>query len=282
MDDVLECYERPYDSEQPVICVDEKSKELRSTPRQASRDDRIDYEYRRHGTRNIFVACEPLAGWRDATVTARRTKLDFARYLRKLMKGRYKRARCVHLIVDNLNTHSAKAICEALKFEESPDWLKMSDRSLPWMRRTCPCPCPCPIPRENTMTQVFDHERLDVYQVAIEFVVAANSIVEHLPRGRSHLADQLHRASTSVPLNIAEGAGETSARERARFYRMARRSGTECAAILDICAKLELVPELGQARELLLRVVSMLIKLGKSHEHPGTGTGTGTGMGAAS
>ena len=84
------------------------------------------------------------------------------------------------------------------------------------------------------MTRVFDHERLDVYQVAIEFVVAANNVVEHLPRGQSHLADPLHRASTSVPLDIAEGAGETSAKEKARCDRMACRSGTECAAILDI------------------------------------------------
>lgn len=126
------------------------------------------------------------------------------------------------------------------------------------------------------MNPVFDHERLDVYQVAIKFVVAANRIVESLPRGHGHLADQLHRASTSVPLNIAEGAGETSAKEKARFYRMARRSGTECAAILDICRELELASELTEARELLVRVVSMLIKLGKSHERPGTGTGTGT------
>ena len=80
-----------------------------------------------------------------------------------------------------------------------------------------------------------------------------------------------------MPLNIAEGAGETSPKEKARFYRMARRSGTECAAILDICARLQLVSDLADARELLLRVVSMLIKLGKSQEDPGTGTGTGTG-----
>ncbi len=132
------------------------------------------------------------------------------------------------------------------------------------------------------MTQVFDHERLDVYQVAIKFVVAANPIVENLPRGKSHLADQLHRASTSVPLNIAEGAGETSTKEKARFYRMARRSGTECAAILDICRELELVTDLAEARQLLIRVVSMLIKLGKSHERSGTGTGTGTGTLSAS
>ena len=63
----------------------------------------------------------------------------------------------------------------------------------------------------------FDHERLDVYRVAIAFVVIANDVVESLPRGRGYLADQLQRASTSVVLNIAEGAGEFSAKEKARF-----------------------------------------------------------------
>ena len=79
----------------------------------------------------------------------------------------------------------------------------------------------------------FDHERLDVYAVAIDFVVLANEVVERLPRGRGYLADQLQRAATSIPRNIAEGAGEYSGAEKARFYRIARRSGTECAAILD-------------------------------------------------
>ena len=78
----------------------------------------------------------------------------------------------------------------------------------------------------------FDHERLDAYQVAIDFVALANDLVEHIPRGRGHLADQLQRASLSVPLNIAEGAGEFSPKDKNRFYRMALRSATECAAIL--------------------------------------------------
>lgn len=81
----------------------------------------------------------------------------------------------------------------------------------------------------------FDHEKLDVYQVAITLVVLIDEIVEHLPRGRAYLADQLLRAGTSVPLNIAEGAGEYSANEKIRFYRMARRSATECASIFDVC-----------------------------------------------
>ena len=77
----------------------------------------------------------------------------------------------------------------------------------------------------------FDHEKLDVYQAAIEFVVLANDVVENLPRGRGYLADQLQRASTSIPLNVAEGAGEFSINEKARFYRIAKRSATESAAI---------------------------------------------------
>ena len=63
----------------------------------------------------------------------------------------------------------------------------------------------------------FDHENLDVYKAAIEFVALANEVVEHLPRGRGYLADQLQRAATSIALNIAEGAGEFSGSEKARF-----------------------------------------------------------------
>ena len=111
----------------------------------------------------------------------------------------------------------------------------------------------------------FDHEKLDVYRAAIQFVVVANSIAEVMPRGRSHLVDQLHRAATSIPLNIAEGAGEYSSKEKARFYRIARRSATECAAILDVCEALSLVEpkELMDARELLMRIVAMLVGLVK-------------------
>ncbi len=64
----------------------------------------------------------------------------------------------------------------------------------------------------------FDHERLDAYQVAIDFVALADDVVENLPRGRGHLADQLQRASLSVALNIAEGAGEYSPKDKKRFY----------------------------------------------------------------
>lgn len=109
----------------------------------------------------------------------------------------------------------------------------------------------------------FDHDKLDVYRTAIDFVAVADDVVEHLPRGRGYLADQLHRAATSVPLNIAEGAGEFASDEKARFYRMAKRSATECAAIFDVCKRLNVIeePTYSAGRELLLRIVAMLIKM---------------------
>jgi four helix bundle protein len=132
----------------------------------------------------------------------------------------------------------------------------------------------------------FDHDRLDVYHAVIEFVGLAGEIVEALPRGRAYVKDQLARASLSIATNLAEGAGEFRRKDKARFYRMATRSATECAAIVDGCRKLRIVDDaLAQrARERLLRVVSMLTRLAKAHQKvktpppPGTGTGTGTGV----
>ena len=109
----------------------------------------------------------------------------------------------------------------------------------------------------------FDHENLDVYQVAIEFLALADSIAEELPRGRAYLADQLRRAALSIPLNTAEGAGEFAKAEKVRFYRMAKRSATESAALLDGCRTLQLSqePKLAKGRSLLLRIVSMLVRM---------------------
>ena len=136
--------------------------------------------------------------------------------------------------------------------------------------------------------QYFDHEKLDVYRAAIELVVLIDDIVEQLPRGRSYLADQLQRAGTSVPLNIAEGAGEYSSNEKVRFYRMAKRSAAECASIFDIGRRLQLFDEgrFIKGRELLMRIVAMLIKMARVGETvgggpplPPSGTGTHAGTG---
>ena len=126
----------------------------------------------------------------------------------------------------------------------------------------------------------FDHERLDVYRVALEFVVVASEVAERMPKGRAYLADQLQRAATSIVLNIAEGTGEFAPAEKARFYRIARRSATESAAVLDVCRKLNLDDARLHAagREHLLRIVAMLVRLCR----PGTGSGTGSGTEAPS
>ena len=138
---------------------------------------------------------------------------------------------------------------------------------------------------------LFDHERLEVYQVAVDFLALADELTVGLPPGRAYLGDQLHRASTSIALNIAEGAGEFSKKDKARFYRMALRSGTECAALVEVYRRLRLGQEkqLLTGREMLLRVVAMLIRLvrtvhgaggaGTGKGRPGTGTGAGTGTG---
>ena len=125
----------------------------------------------------------------------------------------------------------------------------------------------------------FDHDKLDVYQAAVDFVILADEIVRNLPRGRAYLADQLQRAAVSITLNIAEGAGEFSRKDKSRFYRIAKRSGTECAAILDVCERLELIASIRYeaGRELLFRVVSMLTKMARKRAGSGTGTHTGTG-----
>lgn len=129
--------------------------------------------------------------------------------------------------------------------------------------------------RHEAGATVFDHERLDVYQTAIEFLAVADKMASDLPRGRSYLADQLRRAALSVPLNVAEGAGEFSRKDKARIYRIALRSATECAAVLDVCRALELgdVSGLLDGRNLLLRIVSMLTRMTKVGDGDGDGYG---------
>jgi four helix bundle protein len=113
-----------------------------------------------------------------------------------------------------------------------------------------------------------DHERLDVYHLALDFLVFANGVIEALPRGRSHLADQFTRASTSIVLNLAEGAGKYSKPDKRRYYLTARGSATESAALVDVCFRLKLLDEAGRktGMEMLLRIVAMLIKLAQACE----------------
>jgi transposase len=157
MEDVLEVYERPLDKKRPVVCVDEGKKELRSTPRgsicaQPGCDKREDYEYQREGSANIFMALEPLAGKRSVKITDRRTKLDFARFLKFLSDEEYAEAEMIVLVTDNLNTHKTACLYEAFEPEEArrlverfewhytPEhgsWLNAAEIELSAMQRGC-------------------------------------------------------------------------------------------------------------------------------------------------
>jgi four helix bundle protein len=114
----------------------------------------------------------------------------------------------------------------------------------------------------------FDHEQLDVYRLGLEFLVLAERVIQALPKGRAHLADQLTRASISIVLNVAEGAGKFSKGDKRRYYLAARGSATESAALLDVYLRLELIAEgeHGAGKQMLERIVAMLVKLARSFE----------------
>ena len=157
MEDVLDVYARPYDPKRPVVCVDECSKELRSTPRGnvpigPRHPKREDYEYARHGTANLFLSVEPLSGWRRVRVTERRTSVDFAEELRLLVDLDYADAEQIVLVTDNLNTHTpaclyeafspseARRIASRIEWHYTPEhgsWLNMAETELSVLSRQC-------------------------------------------------------------------------------------------------------------------------------------------------
>ena len=108
------------------------------------------------------------------------------------------------------------------------------------------------------------HEKLDAYQVAVQFLAWSTNLSNSFPsRGHSSLADQLRRATLSIPLNIAEAAGKSSRADSARYFAIARGSALECGAVLDACVILTLAipPHVEEGKNLLIRIVSMLSKL---------------------
>jgi len=124
MENVLEVYKRPYDPKRPVVCMDEKPKQLVKETRTPlacgrGRPQRFDFEYERNGTANVFLFVEPLRGWRRVEVTERRTRLDWAGQVRQLVDVDYQRAQKVTLVMDNLNTHGPASLYEAFKPAEA-------------------------------------------------------------------------------------------------------------------------------------------------------------------
>ena len=124
MEDVLEVYQRPYNPEYPVVCMDESPKQLIGDvhppiPIKPGSVEKIDAEYVRNGTIEIFIEVEPLAGKRHVAITEHRTKLDWAAQMKEMLDIRYSAAKKVVLVMDNLNTHSTASFYEAFPPEEA-------------------------------------------------------------------------------------------------------------------------------------------------------------------
>lgn len=124
MENVLEVYCRPYDAQHPVVCFDEKSKQLvdeicKPIAPRPGEVERCDYEYVRNGTANMFMMVEPLGGWRHVNVTTRRTKEDFAGQIKELVDIHYPEAVKITLVMDNLNTHRLSCLYEAFEPTEA-------------------------------------------------------------------------------------------------------------------------------------------------------------------
>lgn len=157
MEDVLDLYEEPYNQARPKVCFDEKSVQLIESsreplPMRPGQTERYDYEYKRNGTRNLFLFCEPQRGYRHIEVTDRRTTQDFARQMKWLVDEGYPDAEVVRLVMDNLNTHKPASLYEAfdpaearrilkrLEFHYTPkhgSWLNMAEIELSIISRQC-------------------------------------------------------------------------------------------------------------------------------------------------
>lgn len=124
MEDILTLYKLPYDPDVPLICMDETSKQLtkeirRGLDARPGKPECYDFEYERNGVRNLFMFYEPFGGWRHVSVTARRTKIDWAHEIKDLLCEHYPHARKVILVMDNLNTHTGASLYEAFPPDEA-------------------------------------------------------------------------------------------------------------------------------------------------------------------
>jgi hypothetical protein len=157
MEDVLDVYARPYDPNQPLVCMDETNKQLLDDTREPlpmtpGQPVRIDHEYQREGVANLFMFLEPLTGKRHVRVTDRRTRRDWAIAMRELADVCYPNAETIVVVLDNLNTHNAASFYEAFppaeahrlahrfEFHHTPkhgSWLNMAEIELSVLGRQC-------------------------------------------------------------------------------------------------------------------------------------------------
>jgi hypothetical protein len=157
MEDVLDLHAEPYDPQRPKVNFDETSKQLITetrtpVPARPGAVERYDYEYQRHGTRNLFLFCDPQAGWRHMVVTEQRTMQDFAHQMKWLVDERYPEATVIRVVLDNLNTHKiaslyetfapaeARRIAKKLEFHHTPkhgSWLNIAELEFSVLSRQC-------------------------------------------------------------------------------------------------------------------------------------------------
>ena len=124
MENVLDVYEQPYNPLEPVVCFDESTRQLIDDvrtllPTQPGQVARQVAEYQRNGTANLFMCFEPLRGWRHVTLTEHHTRQDFAHQIRLLVDTVYPHATCIHLVLDNLNTHALASLYETFSPAEA-------------------------------------------------------------------------------------------------------------------------------------------------------------------
>lgn len=157
MEDILEVYQRPYDRQRPLVCLDESSKQLIAETRvpiaaKPGQPGRHDYEYRRNGTANLFMMFAPLEGWRHVKVTDRHTAVDYAQVLKELSDTHFPGSAKIVLVQDNLNTHKPASLYEAFpptearrlveRFEwhytpKHGSWLDMAESELGVLSSQC-------------------------------------------------------------------------------------------------------------------------------------------------
>ena len=157
MEDILDLYAEPLQTERPVVCFDERPVQLLSDtrdplPMTTGKAKRYDYEYKRQGAANLFVMCQPLVGWREVKATERRTKFDFAQCMKELVDVHFPDAQVIRVVLDNLNTHTPASLYEAfdpaearrilrkLVFHFTPkhgSWLNMAEIEISILSRQC-------------------------------------------------------------------------------------------------------------------------------------------------
>ena len=144
MEDVLEVYERPYDEQRPVVCLDEAAKQILGEVREplpmkpasasasasasGGQEERFDNEYERRGTCAMFMLFEPLVSWREVRVRERRTALDYAEVIRYLCDEKYPQVQKIILVQDNLNTHGAWSLYRAFEPHEPHEPQRLAQR----------------------------------------------------------------------------------------------------------------------------------------------------------